>query len=315
MNKQHLRAAAILPFALALTFGGSAFAQKSSTQKSNITADINTQPDETLSVKERTAVSFAAGRILVHVQQARRAIAADNVEAAKQNLQKAMTLANIVESALPTYTVATNIEANGMSYKDTRKVQPLVVGLYDDLDKVAILDPVMAAKKEAAKKAGIPPTTIELLLDYSQVTLNVAAAKARLEAAQKILDNKNNSGDLEAADQALTLIQTQAVDFSYVSIDIPLREARANLLLARNLVQQERVQDARFALMEAADALQKYQSQVGDNRAKHVSALRQEISSLAENIKQGGAKNAEDKITQWWNQVDAWFGGTSAMQG
>ncbi|MDN5849258.1 MAG: YfdX family protein [Nitrococcus sp.] len=308
MNNRHPRTAATIPFALALIFGGTASAQESS-----ITADINTQPNATLSAKERVAVSFAAGRILVHVDQARHAIAANNVEAAKQNLQKAMTLVNIVESALPTYTVATSVKASGMSYKDKRKVQPLVVGLYDDLDKVAVLDPVMEAKKEAAKKAGLPPTTIELLLDYSQVTLNVAEAKTRLKAAQKALDNDN--GNPQSADLALALIQTQAVDFSYVTIAIPLREARANLLLARNLVQQDRAQDARFALLEAANALQKYQNQVGDNRAKQVSDLLQEINSLAQNIKQGGAKNAEDKITAWHDQVDRWFGASSAAQG
>lgn len=300
MGKHHLKTA-IISLILVLALGGTA-----SAQQPRITADIETQPNATLSAQERMAVSFAAGRILVHVDQARDAIAAGNVEAAKRNLEKAMTLVNIVESTLPTYTVTANIQAGGITYTDRRKVQPLVVELYDDLDKVAVLDPVIAAKREAAKEAGLPPATIELLLQFTQAKLDVAEAKAGLKTAKQAL----NKGNLQAADQALTLIQTSAVEFSYNATNIPLKEAQSNLLLARNLVQQERYQHARFALMAAADALQRYQSQVGDNRAQQVKALRQEINALQQNIKQNGAQNAESKITQWWNQVVNWFGST-----
>ncbi len=269
-----------------------------------IISNVDAKPETTLTAQEEQGLSIAAGKLLNHVDHARNDLKVKNIIGAKHEVDKALTLGNIIKTAMPSYLVTTKLAAGQYKYEDQSKVQPLLVTLHDELNVETVMGPVRAAKREAAKKfAGETGQVVQdVKLHESRALLDVGLALSGLEQARKyLLENKSSS-----ADNALSIIQTGVVT-EYVVSDLPLERVQANLVLARQAIKDNKFDQAKLALQVAQDSLQEYEKTVGSNRARESSQLRAEIQSLSASMQQANAKASQEKLTNWWNTVTHWF--------
>ncbi|WP_447980163.1 YfdX family protein [Candidatus Nitrospira bockiana] len=282
-----------------------ACAAESRSTEPRIQSAVNTEPHVNLSSEERRNISLAGGRILKHVDQARLAIKGKKKGDALSQIDKALTLVQILERSIPRYTVKTTIKAGELNYEDTDEVQPLRVPIYDEIDQVSILGPVEQAKRQEAEKAHRAGTPIvrEVRLEHTRAELDLAHAKAELEDAKKALEEEH----WDVADTALMSIQTDVV-FTYIATDLPLEEARKNLSLARELVLQGRFGDAQLALQQASTALLEYEKAGAKEHSSRIQAIRKEMDEVRKTMDtKKNAKETAAKIMDWWGEITAWF--------
>ena len=95
-----------LPIACAVTAAMAASSAAWATPR--ITSTVDVKPEAQLSQAEQESVSLSAGQLLIHVDKARQAIKTQNLETAGQEVEKGLTLAKIIESAMPSYLVKTD---------------------------------------------------------------------------------------------------------------------------------------------------------------------------------------------------------------
>ena len=144
----------MLAVSLALVITGASTAVQATDR---ITADVKLVPSgQALSDAEQRAVSFAAGRVLKHVDQARQALAKQDKLVALAQIEKGLSLVTIIEQTIPPVQVTATITAGTLQYQDEDQVKRLVVPIYQELDSVSIVEPVVAAKKSAASKDNTP---------------------------------------------------------------------------------------------------------------------------------------------------------------
>lgn len=194
-------------------------------QQASITSDVQVTSQGELSEEERRSLSLAAGRLLKHVHQARQAIHQQQKQQAMGHIDKGLTLAQIIESAVPIHEVTARIQAGDMTYEDKERVKQLIVPIYTELEKVTLMAPLRAAKQEAAKNGGsarelspgkpsqqspsarpsqpsqpaMTPVVAGVEVHHTHIMLDVSAAKEHLRAAKQALNNDKD----EAADGAL----------------------------------------------------------------------------------------------------------------
>lgn len=267
-----------------------------------ISSVVDAKPDFTLTAQERESLSLSAGQLLIHVDRARDALHTNDQAKAKQEIDKALTLARILKTTLPTFTVKTKVNAGTLHYEDDAKVQPPLVTLHEELNTVAILKPIRTAKKEQEKKDAVAqgrPVAADIELRESRAQLNVDLALLGLESAQRALSENK----VTIADGALSAVQTGVV-LEHVVADLPLEKARLNLFLARQATKSHNNQEATTALKVAADALEEYEKMAGSNREKEILALRREIQALTQSG-QSEPVSAE-AINKWWQTIASW---------
>ena len=109
MNKKIALSAAAL-MALTLTLNANAAPK--------ITSKVAVNPIKTLTPAEAESLSLAAGKLLNHTDQARLELKAHDLNKAKQDVEKALTLANIVKESVPDFNVKTEIAAGYRKYVD-----------------------------------------------------------------------------------------------------------------------------------------------------------------------------------------------------
>lgn len=265
------------------------------------------QIGQPLTDEEMRAVSFSAGRILKHVDQAIQAIAKQEKSTALTHIDKGLTLAGIIEQSLPLTTVKSTIKAGKLQYSDEDKVKSLTVPIYQELDMVSILEPVVAAKKATAAKASKAPAKgriEEVGESYLGITLNVADAKTYLETAKDALAK----GHVDAASKDLAAIQ-EKVTVVYAGERGPLAEAREDLALAHFDMEHGFRKEAQVALTDASESLSRYEKSGGKHQAD-VKTLQAEITALTTELdkskEEGVMEKAKGKIMGWWDRVKSW---------
>ena len=267
-----------------------------------ISSIVDAKPDFVLTTQERESLSLSAGQLLIHVDRARDALHTNDHEKAKVEIDKALKLARILKTTLPTFTVKTKVNAGTLHYEDDAKVQPPLVTLHEELNTVAILKPIRTAKKEQEKKDAVVqgrPLAADIELRETRAQLNVDLALISLETAQRALsENRAN-----VADGALTAVQTGVV-FEHVVADLPLEKARLNLFLARRAAKSHNSQELTTALKVTADALEEYEKMAGSNREKEIMALRKEIQALTQSGQ--NEQVSEQAINKWWQTLASW---------
>jgi len=265
-----------------------------------ISADVKTTPNVSLSAGESRAISIAAGRLLKHTADARLAIMNEDEKTALANVEKGLSLARIIETAAPSYTVKAKIVAGDTVYEDEETVKLRIVPIVDELDKVSLLAPLQHARSEAARKNKVvgEPVVADVSLHDTQVSLDTALAMAGLKAAKKKLEE----GKLLEADLALGEVQ-ESVFVSTVTDELPLDRAREDLLLARKNVDQGHLKKARADLDSAMASLKKFEATAAKVLADNSEALRDEIGDLS-NVIEEEQEGATKKITAWWGRVD-----------
>ncbi|HXH14291.1 MAG TPA: YfdX family protein [Alphaproteobacteria bacterium] len=246
------------------------------------------------------------------------------------HIDQGLTLVRIIEDAVPTYRVTARIQTGDTTYKDQEQVKQLMVPMYAELEKVTLMAPLMAAKKEAARSGGtahpsrsgkqaqpscaeqaspssqaaMTPVVAGVEAHSTRIMLDVSAAEGHLQAAKRAL----NEDRYKAADGALAALQ-RGVTFAFVEVDLPLLRARENLMLAKTQMKAGEVQDAWATLEAAAQALETYAQQADKARASQVQSLQQEIENYAQQLPQQGqptkrkSQQAAEQIDEWWDRI------------
>lgn len=265
-------------------------------------------PDKKFNSNEWRAISLSGGRILHHVDRSTHALADKDTTTASANIDKAMTLVDILDGVLPSTHVKTDISGAGLTYHDEDDVQPAFVPIYHEYDQVDVLSPVKAAKQQASDKTSENQNDEDMAysyagLDYTGVLLNVDLANKCLNLARDLIkDNK-----IGQAMDALHEIQVAGVIFEFSRIDEPLVQAMDNLRLAESEMKSNHPQQAKDALDSAMDALQTYEKLTGDKHSKDVQQLRNEIHEVRTNLNNHTPQSFTEKISDWWNRCRNWF--------
>ena len=287
-----------------------------------IVSKIDVEPVAHLSDVEMREVSFASGRILKHVAQARDAIAENHKQDAVRHVEQALKLMKIVDGLLPHYKVKTQITSGDVCYVDEDDVTPRYVTLFEDIDRRDVISPVIRAKHEAGLKvdprtapkdqdgalAPVPLVVTRADVTYTLVRLDVDLARRTLGLASKELGDER----VKQADSALHSLQAGGVLLELEEIDLPLKQTADNLKLAEIEMKDGRHDESRAALQEAIDDLKDYEEQVGEKRGEEVKALHEEITKLTAELEKDKPSPAETQklattISRWRESVSKWF--------
>jgi len=302
---------AVIALALLVTFSVQA-----ADNKDRITAETDIQPLVTLTDQESQAISLAAGRILLHADNARMAIAAKDKKTAMKEIEQGLTLVKLVERSLPKYKITTRITTGDMTYSDEDEVSKRFVTVFNEQFIEDVIAPVVQAKSKARTlkgRHGHKSANSRFIEDYTvwrqaAMKLNVVMADNALHLAKDELEK----GNLDNADLALALLQAEGVVFEFDEVELPLTEAADDLKLAQLEVSEGKIDQAQATLKRASDNLKKYERISGESRAKDVRELQKEIDKLGESLAKGDhSENALDKagkkIAAYWERVVKWF--------
>ncbi len=278
----------------AMTMPGSIMAQEASV----IQADIRSETKRELSAEESRAISLAAGRILKHVHQAQMNLIEGDFEKAGNNVEKARLLFDIIEKAAPVYKTEARIQAGDLVYEDTDQIQRYLITVYDELAPVSILAPVIQAQRAVLLETGRVPAQF----DFTRVYFDAALADEHLETAAIAIEEEN----AETAARALLAIQL-AVYFEFRRADLPLSEASRNVMMAKSLYEDGRIDESREALQEAAQALEFYAKNGGKKNVEEITKVQDQILSLSSGLEKGQPA-ARQQLMQIWDQIVSWYG-------
>ena len=274
---------------------------------SKISSNVVVSPIHALTPAESESLSLAAGKLLDHTDKARVALKAHEVEKAKQNVEKALVLANIVKDAVPACNVKTEIASGARKYVDEAKVRAWLVPLHEELNAVKVLEPIRAAKKDAnearnkaAKDSGAPQPE-QLEIRSTLALLDDHLALIGLEKARKAL----NENKPEEADKALAALQSDGVVFNYVVAEVPLNEIQANLINARASVKENHMAEAKSALAQASASLANYAKTASAAHKAAAEKMQNEIKQLSASLNANLSKS-QSAIDKWWHQVTGW---------
>ncbi len=257
-----------------------------------ITTTIDVKQNSTLTDQEKESVSVAGCRLLVHVDQARQLLKSKDFSGAKEQIQKAIDLGEIIKSVMPDYSVKTEVKAGDREYIDESKIKPLMVTIADQLSEIAVFEPIKAAKRTSTTKAATNRAVEDVIYGASTAQLNVALALPSLiQAKDALAENKT-----EATDKFLSDVQTD-VDFESVVVDTQLVRAQKNLSLAKQAIRKNKIEEAKKCLRTAAVSLEEYAKTAGSDISKEATDLRQQISELTTHL-ESNLTGAEESITK-----------------
>lgn len=238
----------------------------------------------------REDLSTLAGKMLNETNQARTAIKDGNLELAQEHVNRA--------------------EAD-LEKIDARAKGSTMIPVYQEFVSVSILAPVQTEQNARRAKAQLSSTAKspdkggnkavahEVSGIYTSVYVNTTIAKDSLAAAEAALSR----GDLLTADSALADVQ-EGVKIQSDKADMPLEQARENLILARASARKGDYQAAQAALKAASDALSTY-AHDGGPHANEAMAMAQEIDACRHNLPRNHG-DVIGRINKWWNTTADW---------
>jgi hypothetical protein len=263
-----------------------------------ITSDLQINPKHQLTEKEKKSISLAAARMLRHVHQARLALKQQNLQSALDNVNKANTLARIVENSLPEIEVRAQISSGDHKYNETEVVKQWVIPIYAELDETgSVLFPVKRTKKDVAANE----TVGQIDLQYTSASLDFQEAKHYLTSAT--LDLQKN--EAASADKNLAAVQDSVI-FEYEETDLPLVRARWNLIEAARLAANKQYGEAKESLQKASNALESYAGKTGKEMSEKTKELAEEVRKLGNSLEEKSSGIGE-KIQTFWDKVTNLF--------
>lgn len=226
-----------LAILVATTLGGVAPVYATVSNESGLMAKTTIEPGKTITAEEENIISSAATKTLRHIAQARADIHDKDISAAKNELDKANTLLNIIEASMPTTKVKDRIwvAKKHLEYEDSQEVIPDLVPIYSSLDELVDYMPVKNAKshiekaREHMKKGDKLQAKEELEaadadLVYTEADLPLAATRRLVAETRAELEK----GNADVADKTLKIAEDNVVLLS-VGVDEPLVGAKASL--------------------------------------------------------------------------------------
>jgi hypothetical protein len=275
--------------------------------------EVRSETRGALSQEDSRQVSLLAAQIFQHVDEARKAVDADDPKQARKEVDRGRAAIKAIRALLPRTAVHTKTTAPGgeVIYEDEREVQDDRVPMFEGMLHVQTMAPIVAAKRDAADVAGVQLVGASLL--STEVTVDLDVVEAQLSRALKALDG----GKPADAAAALVAAQVRGVDFSYRKEDSALAEARDAIWLAKRALEENNSAQARANLEVARQRLKIYREILPDDRRKEVDQMLNEVGQLDAKLRQetGQAQpttHAErtrqgNAVAKWWDQVNTWF--------
>jgi len=273
--------------------------------------EVTSETKGSLSKEDRRQASLLAAQVFQHVDEARRALEADEAAAARKEVEMGRKAVEAVRQLLPTTHVLTKTTApdGKVIYEDERDVQDDRVFLFEGLVQARTLAPIREAQQDEPRVAGVRVVESERI--STEVVADLAYVDARLRRALKALDDKKPD---EAA-AALLLAQVKGVDFRYTKEDAPLAEARDAIWLAKRALEENNSIQAQANLQVARQWLEIYRQVLPEDQRQDVNQMMSEVNQLGDKLRKemnsstGQANRAHqgNTLTKWWDQVNSWF--------
>lgn len=288
--------------------------------KGGVTTEVTSETKGTLSEENRRQVAVLTAQVFLHIDEGRQAVDADDLVAAKSEVDKARRALQAVRALLPTTTVHTKTTApDGTAiYEDERETQEDRVPLFEGMLSSKTLAPIVAAKQAVADGADGEAGEVEgvRLVRSETVTTEVMAdldvVEGQLARATKALqDNKP-----ENAIEALATAQVRGVEFRFKKEDTPLAEARDAMWLAKRALEENNAAQAQANLRVARQALRLYREVASNERQQDVDNMLKEVDQLegklGKETAQKPATQSEraeqgESTTHWWERINDWF--------
>jgi hypothetical protein len=279
--------------------------------KGGYRTEVTSETKGSLGQEDRRQVSLLAAQVFQHVDQARRALDADDTKQARKELDKGRDAVNAVRAMLPRTAVHTRTTApdGKVVYEDEREVQNERVPLFEGMLHARTFAPIQEAQRNASRVAGVQVIESESI--STEVTTDLGFVEAQIGRAAKALDEKKPA---EAA-KALLLAQTRGVDFRYNKQDTPLAEARDAIWLAKRALEENNTVQAQANLAVARQRLEVYRQVLPENKRQDVNQMMTEVDQLEGKLRQETSQPASrtertrqgNVVTRWWDQLNGWF--------
>jgi len=300
MNKTVLLAgAAIIGLSL---FGGPATAQTApsgGTAAKPAQTDAGQKPPAMTDAEklEYKGMLKDASTMMGHVGIANIALLHDLTDEAKDNVQKALTIARALE--IKTDKLNADAIKVGRIKFHTSSGDTHDYWLPIENDSFIVSDMDMGYMLSKNPKMAVA----DAQMVNTKVTLDVKQVRDSLEKAATAISIKNY-GDAQVA--LFGAVQSTFTDETVSNL--PLVTVHDNLVLARELAKTKDYDGATFALNHAKDALTEYQKTATGDKATQSKKLQAEISALqAEIAKDRGSivANLEKHLSAWLHDVEA----------
>lgn len=273
--------------------------------------EVTSETKGKLNQEDRRQVSLLVAQVFQHVDEARRALDADDSDRANREVNKGREAIKAVRALLPTTTVHTQTTGPGgkVIYDDTRAVQENRIPLYEGMLHARTLAPILAAQRDSVEVAGVRVVESEAI--STEVTVDLNRVEAQVAKAAKALEGKK----WDDASEALAVAQIQGVDFRFRKEDTPLAEARDAIWLAKRALEENNATQARANLDVARQRLEIFRQVLPDDQRKVVTQLMSEVNQLDANLRQETTQPADraertrqgNSVARWWDQVNGWF--------
>jgi len=273
--------------------------------------EVKSETHGTLSQDDRRQVSLLAAQVFQHVDEARKAIDADDAARAHKEVDKGREAIKAIRALLPRTTVHTRTTApdGEVIYQDEREVQEDQVPLYEGMVQARTLAPILAARRDTAQVAGVRVVESEAI--STAVTADLDLVEAQLARAARALDEKKS----DEAITALLLAQVRGVDIRYNKEDTPLAEARDAIWLAKRALEENNSAQARANLAVARTRLEVYRQILPEDRRGDVTQMLSQVDQMEAQLRRGANQPADraertrqgNAVTQWWDEVNQWF--------
>jgi len=292
MNLRSLLMTTILSTSVLVSFTPASFAAD------NITTGTVKTATSPIAKATLTNPSLAATSFIEHVNFARVALAMRNVELAKQHIDKARSMENIIKSASSEARHIERIESGRIvySYDTEYKYHYFPIQTGPVQVKQVSNGPIWATNDLAVTDADIVYLTLNLTGDVSSKYLDASTAA---------IDKK----DFKEADAQLAKL-TDAVVTVDSKTAMPGDKARDNIALAHNFIAGKNYAGASFALKHADDALNEMLTDVNyEMHRANIVLMRKDVSDMQNYIAKKDPDmidKADTKLNNWWDQMKAW---------
>lgn len=304
-----------LPLALFLVAAGAltAVADNTTTTDSGsgsafkTTVTRNTQGE--LSNEDLRQASILASHIVRHIGQAVLAVADEHTDQAKQHVEKAQSLVEVIRKLLPVTEVTTVVTnaAGEEVYRDTVRSQDDRIPVFKRTVAVQVIQAVVDAKQQEAALKGLQLSDAELV--HTSVLVDLSFIERRLNHAAKHLESGDQK-EVQKAGVDLVLAQTRGVDFIVNKQDHPLWEAQVAIELAERMAREGQYEAAKSNLALAQAYLTTYRTLVADEESDKIRELSNEISAVSKHIEK---QDSPEKIRGFWHEITSWFEAASGQ--
>lgn len=263
--------------------------------------DFREEQLQTKLVAQQAATRALAHKMMGHINLASVALDAHLLEAAKQQVEKAESLAAQLRNSARELQGQTQFMYGKVSYTLDDRSKSYYVPVVDDL--------FLASDYESTFHGWKDDTNMKET-DAGVVWLTVSIDLRQVEKALQDAESKLEAEDYGGASDALAQIFKDAIADEIVLAD-PIWAVHDNLAFAKNLIDEGHYDAARYALKHAHEELGKLEKDhSGGKESEAFEKMKGEIASLQSELKQRDPSVFEQigaVFSGWVNTLESWF--------